>query len=109
MPTIEVAGDGTVGVVYYIIAPKSTNGNWPARVVVSTSTNHGRDWKRTKLAGSFNLLTTGSKARECCFLGDFEGIGRLPHGMVAGYSMGKPQAVNKVDDFFSRITTSGGK
>ena len=109
MPTIEVAGDGTVGVVYYIIAPKSTNGDWPARVVVSTSTNHGRDWKRTKLAGPCNLLTTGSNARACCFLGDFEGIDRLPHGMVAGYSMGRPKAVNRVDDYFSRITTSGGK
>lgn len=106
LPAIEVAGDGTVGVVYYIAAPESTNGNWPTQVVVSTSTNHGRDWKRHKLAKPFNLLTTGSTARACCFLGDYEGIDRLPHGMAAAYSVGKPDAVNNVDVFFSRITTS---
>src|SRR5205823_11728540 len=32
LPTIEVAGDGTVGVLYYVIAPLSRNGNWPALV-----------------------------------------------------------------------------
>ena len=77
--------------------------------MVATSRDHGRDWSGGKIAGPFNLLTTGSKARACCFLGDFEGIDRLPHGMVAGYSMGKPKAKNKVDVYFSRITTSGKK
>jgi hypothetical protein len=61
------------------------------------------------VAGPFNLLTTGSKARACCFLGDFEGMDRLPHGMAAAYSMGKPIAKHKVDVYFSRITTSGRK
>jgi hypothetical protein len=106
LPTIEVAGDGTVGVVYYAIAPRSTAGNWPARVKVATSTDHGRDWSLHDVAGPFNLLTTGSKARACCFLGDFEGIDRLPHGMAAAYSMGKPRAKHKVDVYFSRIKTS---
>jgi hypothetical protein len=106
LPTIEVAGDGTVGVVYYVIAPKSNNGDWPARVAVSTSTDHGRTWSRREVAPRFNLLTTGSNARACCFLGDFEGIDRLPHGIVAAYSVGKPSAVNNVDVYFSRITTS---
>jgi hypothetical protein len=109
LPTIEVAGDGTVGVVYYRVAPKSTGGYWPARVAVATSTNHGRHWKSHHVAGPFNLLTTGSKARACCFLGDFEGIDRLPHGMAAAYSMGKPIAKHKVDVYFSRIMTSGRK
>ncbi len=104
LPTIEVAGDGTVGVVYYVAAPKSGAGYWPTRVVVSTSRDHGRHWSRHPVAGPFNLLTTGSKARACCFVGDFEGIDRLPHGMAAAYSMGKPTK-HKVDVYFSRITT----
>jgi hypothetical protein len=106
LPTIEVAGDGTVGVVYYVVAPKSTAGYWPARVAVATSRDHGRDWSRHAVAGPFNLLTTGSKARACCFLGDFEGIDRLPHGVAAAYSMGKPVAKHHVDVYFSRIATS---
>ena len=104
LPTIEVAGDGTVGVVYYRVAPKSAAGYWPARVAVATSTDHGRDWSNHHVAGPFNLLTTGSKARECCFVGDFEGIDRLPHGMAAAYSMGKPTK-HKVDVYFTRIST----
>jgi hypothetical protein len=105
MPTIEVAGDGTVGVVYYVAAPESVGGSWPTKVMVATSTDRGRHWSRRQIAGPFNLLTTGSNARQCCFLGDFEGIDRLPHGMAAAYSMGKPQAKHKVDVYFSRITT----
>lgn len=106
LPTIDVAGDSTVGVLYYVIASSSSNGNWPARVALATSRDHGRHWSRHAVAGPFNLLTTGNQARACCFLGDYEGIARLPHGLVAAFSMGKPLAQNKVDAYFSRITTS---
>jgi hypothetical protein len=106
LPTIGVAGDGTVAVMYYVIAPSSSGGNWPARVVVATSSDRGRKWSRHAVAGPFNLLTTGSDARACCFLGDFEGMARLPHGLAAAFSMGKPVAKHKVDVYFSRITTS---
>jgi hypothetical protein len=105
LPTIEVAGDGTVGVVYYVAAPESIGGSWPTKVMVATSRDNGRQWSRRPIAGPFNLLTTGSNARLCCFLGDFEGIDRLPHGMAAAYSMGKPSAKHNVDVSFSRIST----
>ena len=95
--------------MYYVAAPESIGGNWPTKVMVATSRDHGRHWSRRQIAGPFNLLTTGSKARACCFVGDFEGIDRLPHGIAAAYSMGKPQAKHKVDVYFSRITTSGKK
>jgi hypothetical protein len=58
------------------------------------------------LAGPFNLLTAGSKARACCFLGDYQGIARLPHGLAAAFSMGRPIAKNRDDVYFSLITTS---
>ena len=53
-----------------------------------------------------DLLTTGSKARPCCYLGDYEGMARLPHGLAAAFSMGKPIARHQVDMYFTRITTS---
>jgi hypothetical protein len=106
LPTIEVAGDGTVGVLYYKIAPESRDGNWPARVVVATSRDRARHWKTHHVAGPFNLLTAGSDARPCCFVGDYLGIARLPHGLAAAFSMGKPQAKHNVDAYFTRITTS---
>ena len=116
LPTIGVAGDGTVGVLYYVIAPASRGGYWPARVALATSPNPrwrwpphptpGRHWTRHRVAGPFNLLTTGSKARPCCYLGDYEGMARLPHGLAAAFSMGKPIARHRVDVYFTRITTS---
>jgi len=106
LPTIEVAGDGTVGVLYYKIAPESSDGYWRARAWVATSRDHGRHWRRDPVAGRFNLLTAASNARPCCFLGDYLGIGRLPHGIVAAFSMSKPQAKHNVDAYFTRITTS---
>ena len=109
MPTVQVAGDGTVGVVHYVIAAKSSNGFWPARTAVALSSDHGRHWSRHAIAGPFNLLTAGSNARPCCFLGDYEGVGRLPHGLVAALPMAKPIAKNNVDVYFSRITTSRPK
>ncbi len=60
------------------------------------------------MAGPFNFLTAGSKARPCCFLGDYEGAARLPHGIVAAVPMGEPTK-NNVDVYFARITTSGRK
>jgi hypothetical protein len=106
LPTIGVAGDGTVAVLYYLIAPASRGGYWPARVALATSADRGQHWTRHPVAGPFNLLTTGSKARQCCFRGDYEGIARLPHGLAAAFSMGKPIARHKVDVYFTRITTS---
>jgi hypothetical protein len=107
LPTVEVAGDGTVGVLYYKIAPASSNGVWATRVVLSTSRDHGRHWKRHTVVRPFNLLTAGSKGRPCCFLGDYEGSGRLPHGFAFAYSVAKPIARNNVDVYFTRVTTSG--
>ena len=108
LPTVEVAGDGTVGVVYYKIAAQSTGGYWPARVRVAISRNRGRAWSQHPVAGPFNFLTAGSKARPCCFLGDYEGAARLPHGIVAAMPMGEPTK-NNVDVYFARIKTSGRK
>jgi hypothetical protein len=108
LPTVEVAGDGTVGVLYYKIAPASVGGFWATRVVLATSRDHGRHFRRHTVVKPFNLLSAGSKGRPCCFLGDYEGSGRLPHGFAFAYSVGKPQALNNVDVYFTRVTTSGG-
>jgi hypothetical protein len=106
LPTIGVAGDGTVAVLYYRIDPASRGGYWATRVALATSRDRGRHWTRHSVAGPFNLLTAGSKARPCWYPGDYEGIARLPHGLAAAFSMAKPIARNAVDVYFTRITTS---
>jgi hypothetical protein len=106
LPTIGVAGDGTVGVVYYAIAPSSHNGVWSTRAELATSRDRGRRWRRASVAGRFNLLSARTAARGCCFLGDFEGIASLPRGLVATTPVAKPLARHGVDVLFSRIRTS---
>ncbi len=106
LPTVGVAGDGTVGVTYYAIDPASRNGVWPTQARLATSRDRGRHWSRRNIGSRFNLLSAATNARGCCFLGDFEGIGRLPHGLVATLPVAKPIAKHGVDVLFSRITTS---
>ena len=106
LPTVGVAGDGTVGVTYYDSAAASRNGFWPTRVILAISRNHGRTWSRRRVGRQFNLLTAGSKARPCCFVGDYQGIAGLANGMLATTPMGQPPAKYRVDVFFSRIITS---
>jgi hypothetical protein len=95
-----------VGVLYYEIAPRSRRGFWPTRVKVALSRDHGRRWTQTAIARPFDLLSAGNNARPCCFLGDYLGSARVPHGIAWAYSMGKPMAVDQVDAYFSRVTTS---
>ena len=74
LPTIEVAGDGTVAVTYYKVSAASSNGFWPTQVILANSRDQGRTWSHQPIGGQFNLLSAGSKARPCCFVGDYEGM-----------------------------------
>jgi hypothetical protein len=106
LPTVEVAGDGTVAVTYYKASVESSNGFWPTQVMLATSRDQGRTWSHQPIGAQFNLLSAGSKARPCCFVGDYEGMARLQNGVVATTAMGKPLAKYMVDVFISRIATS---
>jgi len=107
LPAIAVAGDGTVGLLHYVIAPKSHAGNWPARLALATSRDRARRWSRRHVAGPFNLLTAdGENYRGCCFVGDYIGLATMPHGFAGAFSMAKPIARNAIDVYFMRATTS---
>jgi hypothetical protein len=108
LPTVGVAGDGTVAVTYYKASAASSGGFWPTQVILANSEDQGRTWSKQPIGGQFNLLSAGSKARPCCFVGDYQGMARLQNGLVATTAMGKPLAKYKVDVFFSRISTSSG-
>jgi hypothetical protein len=109
LPAIAVAGDGTVGLLYYVIAPSSRAGFWAARVALATSRDGARQWSSSRpVAGPFNLLTAGSVARGCCSLNDYVGIARLPHGLVAAFPIAKPLAQHAIDVYLTRIATSPG-
>jgi hypothetical protein len=107
MPSIAVAGDGTIGVLYYTIAPSSHARYWPARVTLATSRDRARHWSQVPVSGPFNLLTAdGVHYRGCCFVGDYIGLTRMPHGLAGAFSMAKPIARHAIDVYFTRIATS---
>jgi photosystem II stability/assembly factor-like uncharacterized protein len=110
LPAIAVAGDGTVGLLHYVVAPSSRNGVWPAQVMLATSRDRAEHWSSRAVADPFNLLTAATVPayRGCCVLGDYVGMSRLPHGFAAAFPMAKPFAANAIDVYFTRITTSRG-
>lgn len=108
VPTVGVAGDGTVAVTYYKVAAASSNGFWPTQVILADSRDQGRTWSDQPIGGQWNLLSAGSNARPCCFVGDYQGFALLQNGLLATTAVGKPLAKYKVDVLFSRIATSLG-
>ena len=64
LPTVEVAGDGTVAVTYYKVSAASSNGFWPTQVIGQTR-DQGGTWSHQPIGRQFNLLSAGSKARPC--------------------------------------------
>jgi hypothetical protein len=103
-PAVAVAGDGTVGVTWYDFrndkpgdAPLTTD-YWFAY-----SRDGGRRWKRSHLAGPFDLRTSSRAGRP---LGVYQGLAGLPHGFAATFIQAQPQARYGTEDvFFARVKT----
>ena len=106
-PAIAVAGDGTVGLLYYSFAPSSHAGFWPGRVAIATSRDHGHHWSRTPVAGPFNLL--GLNSGGMLRAQRVRRHGRPASRIRGGFPMAKPIAKHVIDVFFSRVTTSRGR
>lgn len=104
-PSIALSGDGIVGVSYYRVPQASRpDGTWPARVLLATSRDRGRQWRHHRVAGPFDMRTAeqvpgggdGAGYRP----GDYFGLAGRPHGFVAAFVMAQPQAKNGPQDVF---------
>jgi hypothetical protein len=104
-PAIAVSGDGTVGVLHYVLAAASHGGVWPARIKLDTTRRFGGRWHTHRVAGPFNMLTAVDRVRGCCAIGDYVNMAPLPHGLIAAYPMAKPLSRHQTDVYVSRITT----
>jgi hypothetical protein len=103
-PAVAVSGDGTVGVLHYVVAAESRGGVWPARIAVDTTRRFGH-WRTHRVAGPFNILTAVDRVRGCCALGDYVNMARLPHGLIAAYPMAMPVSRHQANVYVSRIRT----
>ncbi len=100
-PTIAVAGDGTVGVLYYDNRnDKPHDGYWTTDVYLAYARPGSHRWREQHLAGPFNLATAPVEGQRSVvhrpqpyyFLGDYVGLAGLPHGFAAAFTMAKPRS-----------------
>jgi hypothetical protein len=104
LPTLAVAGDGTVGLLWFdfrhFTAKSST---LTTDVWFSSSRDRGLHWTEKHAAGPFDLRSAPA-VRFGPFLGDYMGLSGLPDGFAAVFIQAKPQSRNgPTDAFFSHI------
>jgi hypothetical protein len=104
LPTLAVAGDGTVGMLWFDFrhfAPKSAT--LTTDVWFSSSRDRGLHWTERHAAGPFDLRSAPA-VRFGPFLGDYMGLSGLPDGFAAVFIQAKPQSRNgQTDVFFSHV------
>ena len=104
LPTLAVAGDATVGLLWFDFrhfVPGSTT--LDTDVWFSTSRDRGVHWIERRAAGPFDLRGVPA-ARFGPFIGDYMGLVGLPDGFAAAFVQGKPMSRNgPTDIFLSRI------
>lgn len=103
LPTLAVAGDGTLGMLWYDFRNYSAGGALDTDVWFSISRDRGAHWSERHLAGPFDLRSA-PPTRYGPFIGDYMGLVGLPAGFAAAFVQAKPQSRNgPTDVFFLRI------
>jgi hypothetical protein len=113
-PALAIAGDGTIGAIYYDTRRNTGKGNQMlADWWLASSHGQGTNWQETHLAGPFDLAPSINSANFTGFpigLGHYVGLAGMPHGFAAVFPMsGAPAIHGRTDIFFARILTSSGK
>jgi hypothetical protein len=104
LPTLAVAGDATVGLLWYDFRHfKPGSPTLDTDVWFSTSRDRGVHWAERRAAGPFDLRTAPA-VRYGRFIGDYMGLVGLPDGFAAAFVQAKPSSRHgPTDVFFSRI------
>ena len=104
-PELAVAGDGTVGVLYYDVRHDRPGDHfWTTDVYLADSHDGGGRWQETHLTGPFNLASSPNIGGKL-FLGDYFGLTGLPHGFAAAFPIAKPKAIaGPTDIFFAHVS-----
>jgi Neuraminidase (sialidase) len=105
LPTLAVAGDATVGLLWLDFRDfKQGSKTLDTDVWFSTSRDRGVHWSKRHAAGPFDLLPVPG-GRSGPFIGDYMGLVGLPDGFASAFVLAKPQSRNGPTDlFFSRVT-----
>lgn len=110
LPSLAIAGDGTVGITYYDMRNDelSQDGDpsdepLTADVYFAWSRDAGRSWNERPLAGSFDLRATVF-FRDELWVGEYHGLDGQPYGFAAAFALADPFAeFGATDTFFTKI------
>jgi hypothetical protein len=104
LPTLAVAGDGTVGLLWFDFRHfTSGSATLSTDVWFSSSRDRGLHWTERHAAGPFDLRSAPA-VRFGPFIGDYMGLVGLPDGFAATFVQAKPQSGNGTTGvFFSHI------
>ena len=104
LPTLAVAGDATVGLLWFDFRHfKQGSSRLDTDVWFSSSRDRGVHWTERHAAGPFDLRSAPA-VRYGPFIGDYMGLVGLPDGFAAAFIQAKPESRNgPTDVFFSHI------
>jgi BNR repeat-like domain/BNR/Asp-box repeat len=104
LPTLAVAGDATVGMLWYDFRDfKPGSPTLDTDVWFSSSRDRGVHWTERRAAGPFDLRSAPA-VRYGPFIGDYMGLVGLPDGFAGVFVQARPRSRNgPTDVFFSRI------
>jgi hypothetical protein len=104
LPTLAVAGDATVGMLWFDFRHYKTGSQiLDTDVWFSSSRDRGAHWTVRHAGGPFDLRSAPA-ARFGPFIGDYMGLVGLPDGFGAAFVQAKPLARNgPTDVFFLKI------
>jgi hypothetical protein len=104
LPTLAVAGDATVGLLWFDFRHfKPGSPTLDTDVWFSSSRDRGVHWIERRAAGPFDLRSAPA-VRYGPFIGDYMGLVGLPDGFAAAFVQAKPQSrYGPTDVFFSNI------
>lgn len=116
LPSLAVAGDGTVGVLWDDTRnDRRGDREFTGDVWLARSADRGATWREEHVAGPFDLLSgprSGSAGIGGIFLGDYQAMVGLPDGFGAIFALPKPLAATGPSDvFFARLgaAPAGGR
>jgi BNR repeat-like domain len=105
--SVAAAGDGTLGVTWYDDR-RDPGGSaaWAFDVWFAFSRDGGRSWRRSHLAGPFDMNRAQAVEGSGRRIGDYQTLAGLPHGFAAAFVQAPPQAkIGASDIFFADVRT----
>lgn len=100
IPSVAVAGDGTLGVTWYDLRnDHAGDGQLTTDLWFALSRDGGASWTESHAAGPFDLRTA-ALVDGTYFLGDYFGLAAMPGGLGATFALAQPLSRNGPSDAF---------